>query len=187
MDGSFIYVLGNYLVTGKYFEGSASFPIFYLIRSICLNLANWPVPKNFIFTSPGFFSIFISYERANDLYFSGHTGALTIFLFSHWYRGLKKRSWMFLGFLIYTVSFLLVNGVHYLNDILIGFIVGFNIITLMSDYRQDIHIYLLKLLGRIIECFRSSETKMREMKESSSLQYFRKDECFEKETFTSIN
>lgn len=165
IDSSFVYLMFTYLIYGKYFDGGMSFPIFYGIRSICLNLANWPVPKNFIFTSPGIPSIFISYERANDLYFSGHTGALTIFFFMHFYRKLRKRTYFFFGILIYTVFFLLLNGVHYTNDILIGFIVAFNIITTLNTYRYNFHLSFLKLIAQTIDYLRTQTSKLKEKKD----------------------
>ena len=39
---------------------------------------------------PGFPSIFIIYTKTNDIYFSGHTGCMTVFFFIHLFRRLKK-------------------------------------------------------------------------------------------------
>lgn len=97
----------------------------------------------FILESPGIPSIFVSYAKANDLYFSGHTGCLTIFLFGHIYNNLKKRTILITVILIYTMFFLLVTNVHYTNDIIIGFCCGFSLVTVTYKYRYNLHILFL--------------------------------------------
>jgi len=66
-------------------ECAGAVAMMYAIRGICLNLCKWPVPSNFIFKDPGFPSIFVSYEKANDLYFSGHTGSTATIFFGHYH------------------------------------------------------------------------------------------------------
>ena len=55
--------------------------LFYPVRFVSINLGHWPFPDFFTFHDPGFPSIFIPYQPANDFYFSGHTGLCTILMF----------------------------------------------------------------------------------------------------------
>lgn len=81
--------------------------------------------------------------KSNDLYYSGHCGGLTLVLFFFIYEKKYKRSLLALFILFFTIAFLLITNAHYLNDILIGFFMGFNIVTLFHKNRRTIEIYFL--------------------------------------------
>lgn len=125
IDLIFCYLLLTYVITGWNFDCLFSIAIFYLTRAFCMNLSKWPVPKHYIFEYPGIPSILISYEKANDLYFSGHTGSMTIIFFFSVFRNYKIRSIFMFFQLSSTMIFLLITNIHYTNDVLIGFLIGF--------------------------------------------------------------
>ena len=95
--------------------------IFYLTRSLSLNLGGeWPEPSPFLFTHPGFPSIFVSYKKANDCYFSGHIGLTTMLLLVSIH---SKRKFMtiYMAITVFFTAFMLIlTGAHFSNDVIIG-------------------------------------------------------------------
>ena len=90
IDSSFIYAFYSYLRYTKLIDNVFGLISFYSFRALILNISQWPRPKKDIFYNPGFPSIFVIYTKTNDIYFSGHTGCMTVFFFIHLFRRLKK-------------------------------------------------------------------------------------------------
>lgn len=121
IDLLFLYCALMYLFRKGYFPIIFSVFIFYPVRSFFLSITNWPEPPNYIFESPGFPSFFVNYMKSNDLYYSGHSGGLTLVLFFFIYEKKYKRALLSFFILCFTIIFLLITNAHYFNDIIIGF------------------------------------------------------------------
>ena len=123
-----------------------SIVIFYSIRTLGMSFCQWPLPKFIVFEDPGFPSLLVSYAMTNDLYFSGHTGIMTILVLETW---LYYRSPAFFALalfaLLYTVFTLAVLQAHFINDILIGFVTAVWIQQLIYRYRYSLTIHVLRI------------------------------------------
>ena len=101
--------------------------LFYIVRAFVITFGGkFPNLNNYLFNDPGFPSIFISYLKSNDLYFSGHIGLLTMCLFLSIREKLSPGITLMLGIsFLNTLFSLIFLGAHYTNDIIIGIIAGY--------------------------------------------------------------
>ncbi len=125
--------------------------IFGLLRQSLQYLVSLPIPLHAIWHDPGFPSIFATYNVANDLYFSSHTGVSLIAALE---MARFKKTWLtVLGFSIFffEVSCVIVLQVHYTMDVFTAIMTVFCIIGLCSY----LAIPLNRLLGKITETLSS--------------------------------
>lgn len=144
-----IFFLGlTWAFTGRTKGFIPSLLAFYIVRALILNVSKWPLPKVYLFGDPGLPSMFVDYDRTNDLYFSGHCGGITVMLTDSF---LHKRNILvvILGFLLgYTFFILALEGGHYTNDMIIGTIVGFTICRLYFDIKEPAALFFLRIWSR---------------------------------------
>jgi hypothetical protein len=136
-----------YVITGRTSTFLPTIVAFYLVRMIGLNIVTFPIPDFYFFEYPGFPSYFVDYDRVNDLYFSGHSGCLMIYIMDCLQNKRKKLLYIFVPFFLYTVAILLVEGIHYTNDIIIGVLCAITINRLNFKYRLKINIVLFQAIG----------------------------------------
>jgi hypothetical protein len=139
-----------YVITGRTSTFLPTVVAFYLIRTIAINIVTFPLPKFYFFENPGFPSYFVDYDRVNDLYFSGHAGCLMIYIMDCLQNNRKKLLLVFVPFFIYTVLILLVEGIHYTNDIIIGVMCAIAINRLNYLYRLQVNLALFKTIGLVL-------------------------------------
>lgn len=161
IDVSIITLGAIYAFTGRSVTLMPSLIGFYIIRTIALNIVVFPIPKNYIFADPGIPSIFVGYDKVNDLYFSGHTGCLLICVMDAFQNRRNKLLFFFVPFLIYTVSILLLEGIHYTNDIIIGALTAIMVNRFMFRNRYAFNVVYFKGLVAVYRFFNFiySETK----------------------------
>ena len=136
--------------------------LFQVIRIIALNIVIFPVPETFILEDPGISSISTAFDRTNDLYYSGHIGTVTIFLFDCVFYRRKFVSGCLVVFLFYTGCFLLLLGVHFMNDIIIGFVVAMTICRCVYKNRFYFSLGILIVIAKvcfIIDCCKKPKDK----------------------------
>ena len=98
---------------------------FYAARILCVNLAGqWPLPDPFIFSDPGVPSVFVSYMKACDLYFSGHVGNMTMTTILCYYYGFNSLGVIGHCMIVFTFLTMLISGAHLTNDLIIGAVAG---------------------------------------------------------------
>ena len=116
--------------------------LFYLCRFIIMELIVFNFPSNYIFSYPGFHSIFVSYLKTNDFFFSGHTGFPAI-IFLDFY---KKKYYFVAYFSIITLTLqfftMLVLHGHYSIDLIVGILFG---IYLYYNCNKLLHWYYKKV------------------------------------------
>ena len=151
-----------YIITGRTSTFLPSIVMFYLIRTIALNIVTFPIPTVYFFEYPGFPSYFVDYDRVNDLYFSGHAGCLMIYIMDCLQNRRRKLLFAFVPFFIYTVIILLIEGIHYTNDIIIGVVFAMTVSRLNYIHRLRINLFLFQAIGvvfspweRLLEEFRN--------------------------------
>lgn len=119
--------------------------LFFTLRQCLQLLVALPIPPHTIWHYPGFPSLLQTYDIANDLYFSGHTGlsliaALEIERF--------KKPWLTaLGFTLFGYELLSVVSmqVHYTMDVFTACITTFCITGISSKWARPINHYLSNL------------------------------------------
>ncbi len=77
VSSAIIDVLGLFLILASVFgpnmQPLAALIILFLMRQICQGFCALPVPPGMIWRHPGFPSLLVTYNVANDFFFSGHT------------------------------------------------------------------------------------------------------------------
>jgi len=150
LDGLFIdfslCVMGLiYMVTAKSISFLPTVIIFYLVRAIANNIVIFPMPDNYIFDFPGIPSYFVSYAKTNDLYYSGHTGMFVIYVCDSFQNKRAKWCYVFIPGLLFTVFILLIEGIHYFNACIIGFVAAAFISRAVYRYRYHWNLLFFKL------------------------------------------
>jgi len=136
-----------YVITGRTSTFLPTIVAFYLVRTIALNIVTFPIPDFYFFEYPGFPSYFVDYDRVNDLYFSGHSGCLMIYIMDCLQNKRHKLLYIFVPFFLYTVAILLVEGIHYTNDIIIGVLCAITLSRLNYKYRLQVNLILFHAIG----------------------------------------
>ena len=119
--------------------------MFYVVRATAMSLGQFPLPEPYLFEYPGFPSIFVPYDKTNDLYYSGHIGLCTIVvlecIFYKW-----NRFVIFALFTLFLTGFMMiVLGGHYSNDIIIGFVAAVFIHRFTYKIRFSVAFFFLRL------------------------------------------
>lgn len=91
---------------------------FFILRQFFQTLIVLPTPNGYLWRYPGFPSLVVPYNPANDFYFSGHIGFLTVAA-----RELFKRKYwkLYLGCLLaifFNSMMVIVTRIHYTIDII---------------------------------------------------------------------
>jgi hypothetical protein len=124
VSSALIDALGIFLLTRSIF-GPTIRPFLGLLllfglRQICQGLCALPQPDNIIWRNPGFPSLLVTYEVANDFFFSGHT-AIAVFGAVE----LVRLRWRWLvpvavGVALFQSGAVLVLRAHYTMDVFTG-------------------------------------------------------------------
>lgn len=127
--------------------------MFYSIRAIFLNLCDFPEPEIYSFWKPYFPSWVVSYTKSNDLYFSGHAGSTFCMFIYSTYKKYIPISHFFLFLYIYTITILLVEGIHYSNDIIIGSLYGYFCARVISLFQRNIENWCISQYAKNMDKF----------------------------------
>ena len=127
--------------------------LFYILRGISFYFGQWPLPDPYYFVYPGFPSLYIPYDKTNDLYFSGHTGLVTNLLLTTLYFRFKFLRILLVVTWLSTVIMLNISGSHFLNDVIFGFLIAVFCSLLVFRHMYLLTYWLLRgycfLLNRI--------------------------------------
>jgi len=108
--------------------------IFFILRQFFQTLIVLPTPKGYLWRYPGFPSLVVPYNPANDFYFSGHIGFLTVAA-----RELfKRRYWkLYLGCLLaifFNSMMVIITRIHYTIDVIDGVFVAWFAVDLAERF-----------------------------------------------------
>ena len=167
IDGIFIdlslVIMGLvYLLTAKSISFLPTTILFYAVRAIANNIVIFPIPDIYVFEDPGIPSYFVDYRRLNDLYYSGHTGMFVVYIVDCFQNKRARWNFLFVPFCLYTVFILLVEGIHYTNDIIYGFASAAFLSRIIYRYRYDWNILYFKGVVLIIRIIQGTYNFLRE-------------------------
>ena len=93
----------------------------FTLRQICQGLSPLPAPTGMIWHHPGFPSLLVTYQVANDFFFSGHTAIATIGAIE---MGRIGRRWWLPAvlLLLFEATTVIVLRAHYTMDVYTGMI-----------------------------------------------------------------
>jgi len=108
----------------------------YIFRGVLQSLFFMRFPTNYIWGSPGFFSITVPYAPANDFFFSGHLGLCTICFIYFKRKNITAMKYFSLITIFLEFFVLLVTRAHYFIDLVIGIVVA-HYFYLIGDWIQE--------------------------------------------------
>ncbi len=115
------------LLLGRWLFGSSVRPFLGLLILMALRQAMQavcalPSPPNMIWHNPGFPSLLVTYNVANDYFFSGHTAIATLGATELARFGWRWLTFGAVGLVLFEVAAVLVLRVHYTMDVFTGII-----------------------------------------------------------------
>lgn len=146
-----IVVTGMYMIFTGEISSMMSILIFFILRAISLNVVSFPNPEEYIFEDPGIPTYFVFYGKVNDLYFSGHAGSIFALLVDGIFNGRPLKIRFFSFFLCFTLSILLIEQIHWGNDIIIGMTAGALSAVFANKFKFSIVFSILEGFAAICE------------------------------------
>jgi hypothetical protein len=118
--------------------------ILFALRQICQSLCALKAPEGLIWHDPGVPSLLVTYDVANDFFFSGHTALAVLGVIEMVRFG--GRRWWLLGapIMLFQATTVLVLRVHYFMDVFTGAIAAGYVAMLAGHWAP----WVDNLLGR---------------------------------------
>jgi hypothetical protein len=119
----------------------------FALRQVSQVLCALPAPPGMIWRDPGFPSLLVTYDVANDFFFSGHT-ALAIFGAVELSR-LERRGWALVaaGVALFEIAAVLLLRAHWTMDVLAGALAALYIARLSRWLGPQCDRALARMLG----------------------------------------
>jgi hypothetical protein len=128
-SSAMIDCLGIFLIVasilGPTIRPFAALLVLFLMRQACQGLCALPTPPGMIWRDPGFPSLLVTYNVANDFFFSGHTSiavlaAIEIAQLCPWWLGVAG-----IAVALMEASVVLVCRAHYTMDVFTALVAAF--------------------------------------------------------------
>ena len=130
-SSAFIDALGLFLL-GSWLFGESVRPflglvLLMLLRQLLEALCSLPVPPGMIWHYPGFPSLLVTYQVANDFFFSGHTA---IALYAALELSRFRRKWLTAAavlIVLFEIATVLILRAHYTMDVFAGLLAALTV------------------------------------------------------------
>jgi hypothetical protein len=124
VSSTLIDALGLFLI-GRWIFAASVRPFLGLalllgMRQVMQALCALPAPPNAIWHYPGFPSLFVTYNVANDYYFSGHTGIAVLGAIELSRFGKKWLTALAMLIVVFEIATVLILRAHYTMDVFTG-------------------------------------------------------------------
>jgi hypothetical protein len=141
-----IFVLAEW-VFGASVRPLLGMVMLFALRQVMEGLCALPEPEGMIWHNPGFPSLLVTYNVANDYFFSGHT-AVAVFAATELGR-LERRALKLLAVILvlFEVTTVLVLRAHYTMDVFAGIIAALYVARLCERLSPPLDRKLEKLVG----------------------------------------
>ena len=136
VSSGFIDLLGIFLL-GKWIFGPSVRPFLGLVillglRQLMQALVALPAPENSIWHYPGFPSLLVTYNVANDYFFSGHTAIAVLGATELARIGKGWLTGVAILIVVFEIATVLVLRAHYTMDVFTGAIAALYVASLVS-------------------------------------------------------
>lgn len=118
-----VFLLGS-AIFGKTLRPFIALLILFVLRQVCQGLTALPPPEGIIWDYPGFPSLLVTYDVANDFFFSGHTGISVVGAVELARAGGKPAKLLGLAIAAFEIATVIVLRAHYTMDVYAGIVTG---------------------------------------------------------------
>lgn len=119
-----IFLLSRWILKGDS-RPFLSLVLVLALRQVMQFCVALPVPANQIWHYPGFPSLLVTYDVANDYFFSGHTAIAVLAAVELSRLGKGWGTWLGVTLVIFEIATVLILRAHYAMDVFTGLITGF--------------------------------------------------------------
>lgn len=144
VDFIMIAMCSFWVVKSRTWRGFIAITLFYLVRGITQALFQMRYPDGYLWDYPGFPSLFVSYLKTNDFFYSGHVGLPIIIACEFFKTERKKLAYVAIFCCLVEFTVMIIMRGHYIIDLLFGVIMGHYIFMLVD---QNIHIVDKSFIG----------------------------------------
>ena len=116
IDAIGIFLLGS-AILGPSLRPFIALFILFGLRQICQAISTMPKPKGVIWRHPGFPSLLVTYDVANDFFFSGHTAVAALGAFELAYHGPPVAAVVVAAIAIVEAAVVIIFRAHYTADV----------------------------------------------------------------------
>ena len=124
--------------------------LFYLLRGFAIAVVVFPMPSPYLFIDPQIPSFFVSYRILCDMYFSGHTGLMALFMISTKQLDWHRFRYVCAAALLLTVFMLMVTGGHFMNDCIIGYMAARVICVNANTHKNSLMLGIITARCKLI-------------------------------------
>jgi hypothetical protein len=118
LDLALIVFLLEYIVWGKSWRQVIVPILFYTVRACLQAITVLGFPEGYIWENPGFYSVFITYIKSSDFFYSGHVGIMLYCCIDMHDRGNMFISRYCLFCSIFEGIVMILMRCHYISDII---------------------------------------------------------------------
>jgi hypothetical protein len=146
IDAIGIYLLGNAILGSSIRPFIALFILFGL-RQICQAITTMPQPSGVIWRHPGVPSFLVTYNVANDFFFSGHTAVAVLGALELAYHGPHVAALIVTGIAFIEAAVVIIFRAHYTADVFTAAFTAWGAELIAQHVSPTIDLWFHKLIG----------------------------------------
>ena len=146
IDAIGILLLGSAILGSSLRPFIALFILFGL-RQICQSISTMPQPPGVIWHYPGFPSLLVTYDVANDFFFSGHTSVAVLGAIELAYHGPPMAAIAVAVIALIEAATVIVFRAHYTADVFAAAFAAWGAELIAQHVSPTIDLWLHKLIG----------------------------------------
>jgi PAP2 superfamily C-terminal len=146
IDAIGIFLLGS-AILGSSLRPFVALFILFGLRQICQSISTMPKPTGVIWRHPGFPSLLVTYDVANDFFFSGHTAVAALGALELAYHGPPVAALVVAGIAIIEAAVVIIFRAHYTADVFAAAFAAWGAELIAQHVSPTIDLWLHRLIG----------------------------------------
>jgi hypothetical protein len=146
IDAIGIFLLGS-AILGSSLRPFVALFILFGLRQICQSISTMPKPKGVIWRHPGFPSLLVTYDVANDFFFSGHTAVAVLGALDLAYHGPPVAAVVVGVIALVEAAVVIIFRAHYTADVFAAAFAAWGAELIAQHVSPTIDLWLHRLIG----------------------------------------
>jgi hypothetical protein len=146
IDAIGIFLLGS-AILGSSLRPFVALLILFGLRQICQAITTMPNPTGVIWRHPGFPSLLVTYDVANDFFFSGHTAVAALGALELAYHGPPVAAVIVGVIALIEASVVIIFRAHYTADVFAAAFAAWGAELIAQHVSPTIDLWLHRLIG----------------------------------------
>lgn len=146
IDAIGIFLLGS-AIFGSSLRPFIALFILFGLRQICQSISTMPKPAGVIWRHPGFPSLLVTYDVANDFFFSGHTAVAVLGALELAYHGPPVAAVVVGVIALVEAAVVIIFRAHYTADVFAAAFTAWGAELIAQHVSPTIDLWLHRLIG----------------------------------------